>query len=198
MWYHKSMGVSKYKDSSQGAIYHLYNRGNRKQIIFEQEKDFRFYLALLKKYSRESSFSIIAYCLMPNHVHLLVRQNATFSPSKLISRLHTTYAMYFNDKYKKVGHLFQGRYKQKIVSDDNYLAQLVSYFHLNPVKDKIVSSPEQYKWSSWAWHQQSERNKHWGICDNETVNQLGLKFISKSEAVQLAGQLNSRDVFESA
>ncbi len=190
------MGVSKYKESAEGVVYHLYNRGNRKQAIFEQDSDYRFYLAMLQRYCRESGFSVIAYCLMPNHVHLLVRQNRSIGPSKLMARLHTTYAMYFNDEYKKVGHLFQGRYKQKIVSDNDYLLRLVSYFHLNPVKDHIVQSVGEYRWSSFGWHQQSSINQQRGICDYETVKQLGLRALTSSETKKLASQLNPFEVFE--
>ncbi|MEK7534935.1 MAG: transposase [Patescibacteria group bacterium] len=190
------MGVSKYKDSAEGAVYHLFNRGNRKQSIFEKDSDRRFYLSLLKRYCREANFSIIAYCLMSNHVHLLVRQNGEETPSRLIARLHTSYAMYFNDEYKKVGHLFQGRYKQKIVGDDNYLLQLISYLHMNPVKDNIVSSPEKYDWSSFGWYQQSSVSKQWGICDFEAVKQLGIENVTVAEAAKLAERLSSTDIFQ--
>jgi len=196
--YSENMGVSKYKDSAEGAIYHLYNRGNHKQLIFDQTADYQLYLGMLKKFCREENFSIIAYCLMPNHIHLIVRQGGLSNPSRLIARLHTSYAMYFNDTYKKVGHLFQGRYKQKIVESDNYLLQLVSYLHLNPVKDQIVSSPEKYPWSSIGWYQQPARNRQWGICDADVVSQLGLRNIDRAESVRLARQLSPYDVFDPA
>lgn len=196
--YSRVMGISKYKDSTQGAVYHLYNRGNRKQPIFEREADNRLYLGLLKRYCRETDFSVIAYCLMPNHIHLLVRQNGSVGPNKLMSRLHTSYAMYFNKEYRKVGHLFQDRYKQKIVSDNDFLIRLISYFHLNPVKDKISLTPEAYQWSSYGWYQQPNRKKRWGICDLEAVSQLGLETIAKLDPKHLASQINSNDVFDSA
>jgi len=169
------MGASKYKESAQGVTYHIYNRGNNKQKIFLEKSDYRFYLALLNKYSNDTNFSVIAYCLMPNHVHLLVKQNGEISPPKLLSKLHTSYAMYFNKKYRRVGHLFQDRYKQKVVINDNYLAQLICYIHLNPFNDGIVDLPEKYQWSSFGQYRQlGSKVAENGICDVATIKFLGL------------------------
>ncbi|MEK7171235.1 MAG: transposase [Patescibacteria group bacterium] len=193
------MGVSKYKESALGASYHLYNRGNGKQIIFFGDEDRRLYLGLLRKFAIETGFLVIAYCLMPNHVHLLVRQRGQDGPSKLISRLHTSYSMYFNKKFGKVGHLFQGRYKQKIVADDNYLVCLLSYIHLNPVKDQLTLKPESYEWSSYGEYRSiivggfSRR-----ICDLEELEKLGIKVEQVVNKVdEFATKINSNDAFDS-
>jgi len=190
------MGISKYKESAPGTVYHLFNRGNNKQNIFFEDSDYRFYLSILKRYKKETGFSLIGYCLMPNHVHLLVRQDQDFSPSKLISKLHTTYAMFINDKYKKVGHLFQGRFKQKIVSEENYLIQLISYLHLNPVKDGICSKPELYNWSSFNWYQQEPKSKRSGICDFDVITELGIKELASREVYLQAKKVSSIDAFD--
>jgi len=194
------MGTSKYKESAKGVSYHLYNRGNRKQIIFEGEEDYRLYVNLLNKYCKETSFSIIAYCLMPNHIHLLLRQEDQDTPAKLMSRLHTAYAVYYNKKYKSIGHLFQGRYKQKIIKSDNYLIRLVSYIHRNPVKDMLVEAPEGYSWSSFRQYKKMRNGSQPnGVCSATVIKSLGLIEVLKftEEGMRKsANQLSPYEVFE--
>lgn len=143
------MGVSKYKISYKGGYYHIYNRGNAKQNIFLEKADYVAYLKRLRKASKRYNVSIIFYCLMPNHIHLAVRQNSEIPIHKFISSLHTSYSMYFNKKYKRVGHLFQDRFKQKNIEKDEYLLYLSCYVHLNPWLDHLVEKPEDYQWSSY-------------------------------------------------
>ena len=143
------MNKTSEKISQPGGYYHVYNRGNRKQNIFLEESDYLGYLARLRKYKDEHKITLICYCLMPNHIHLLVRQNSEAPIHKFMLPFHTSYSMYFNRKYDKVGHLFQGRFKQKEVSDDGYLLRLSSYIHLNPIIDGLVNKLEDYKWSSY-------------------------------------------------
>lgn len=137
------------KISYEGGFYHVYNRGNRKQDIFLEKSDYLKYLEKLREYKEKHNISIICYCLMPNHIHFLLRQNAESPVYKFIHALHTSYSMNFNRKYNKVGHLFQGKYKQKEVDKDEYLLQLSSYIHLNPVIDGLVKKLEDYQWSSY-------------------------------------------------
>jgi len=135
--------------SQVGGYYHVYNRGNRQENIFLEEADYIGYLERLRKYKKEHKISVICYCLMPNHIHLLVRQNSKIPVYKFILPLHTSYSMYFNRKYDKVGHLFQGRFRQKPVTDNEYLSYLSSYIHLNPFIDGLVKKLENYRWSSY-------------------------------------------------
>jgi len=131
----------------QGGFYHIYNRGIRKQDIFMDNKDYKRYLDRLKEYQNKHDLSILAYCLMPNHIHLLLRQDGPEPISTFVQKLHTAYSMYFNKKYKQVGHLFQGRFKAKIVGNDEYLRHLSRYIHLNP--KKLVRKLSSYEWSSY-------------------------------------------------
>jgi len=133
----------------QDGHYHVYNRGNRKQNIFLEEADYIGYLERLRKYKKEHKVSVLCYCLMPNHIHLLLRQDSEIPLSKFLHPLHTSYSMYFNKKYDKVGHLFQGRFKQKEVNKDEYLLRLSSYIHLNPLIGGLVKKLENYRWSSY-------------------------------------------------
>lgn len=131
----------------QGGFYHIFNRGIRKQNLFNGDKDYQRYLDRLKEYKEKHNISLLAYCLMPNHVHLLIRQNGPKPASQFIQRLHTAYSMYFNKKYALVGHPFQGRFKAKLVDKDEYLMHLSRYIHLNP--KKLVTKLPSYKWSSY-------------------------------------------------
>jgi REP element-mobilizing transposase RayT len=137
------------KATYQGGYYHIYNRGNRKQDLFLEEIDYIGYLERLRKCKEKHKISVICYCLMPNHIHLLLRQDSENPLYKFIQSLHTSYSMYFNRKYDKVGHLFQGRFKQKELDKDEYLLQLSSYIHLNPLIDGLVEKLEDYQWSSY-------------------------------------------------
>lgn len=142
-------------------FYHLYNRGTEKRNIFSAEADYVRFLALLylcnatdpvridnvqkqqgstllellPEIDREETLiDISAYCLMPNHFHLLVREKEEQGISRFMQKLTTGYTMYFNKRYERSGALFQGRYKATHADEDRYLKYLVSYIHLNPVK----------------------------------------------------------------
>ena len=136
-----------------GEFYHVYNRGNSKQIIFRDKQDYNRFLALLYavntkqnlifrlvlndmyKFDREERLvSIGGYCLMPNHFHLLLTEVDGGSISKFMQKLTTAYSMYFNEKYDRTGSLFEGKFKSEHSGEDRYLKYLFSYIHLNPVK----------------------------------------------------------------
>ena len=131
----------------QGGFYHIYNRGNRKQKIFLNDKDYKRYLDRLKEYKSKHDITILAYCLMPNHVHLILRQDGPEPISTFIQKLHTAYSMYFNKKYQQVGHVFENRFKTKIINKDEYLTHLSRYIHLNP--KRLVKKLSSYRWSSY-------------------------------------------------
>ncbi|MEA1937309.1 MAG: transposase [Patescibacteria group bacterium] len=186
------MNNSKYKQSALGTYYHLYNRGNQKRKIFLNDSDYEFYLKRLRQSRKKYEFTLLSYCLMPNHIHLIVRQDGNVSPSKFISSLHTSYSMMFNKKYNLVGHLFQGRYKQKIIEDDFYMKNLIAYVHLNPVKDNICKFPKEYKWSSYLEY---AKDFH-GICDHKFVEEYGFKGQSFEEFIRLAQCITPEDAFD--
>jgi len=137
------------KISYPGRYYYIYNQGNRKQDIFLDKSDYLKYLEKLREYKKKHNISIICYCLMPNHFHLLLRQDADIPIYKFMHALHTSYSMYVNHKHDRTGHLFQGKYKQKEIDKNEYLLQLSSYIHLNPVVSGLVEKLEDYQWSSY-------------------------------------------------
>jgi putative transposase len=129
-----------------GLLYHVIVRGNQRRKTFRCDDDYRAYLDRLVKYRAKCHVRIYAYCLMPNHVHLLVETGST-PLAKFMQGLQQSYTQHFNRSYRKVGHLFQGRYKAIICHRDKYLLALVRYIHLNPVRAKLATRPERYAYS---------------------------------------------------
>lgn len=146
------------RKQSEADIYHVVTRGTGQQIIFEDDADHEEFLRLLESETKEGDFGLYAWCLMSNHVHMLVH-----SPLEALAprmrHLLSGYAMYFNKKSGRVGHLFQDRFLSEPVSDDAYLITVVRYIHQNPVKARIADVDE-YRWSSYREYLQGG-----GICD---------------------------------
>jgi len=130
-----------------GAVYHVRSRGNDKGDLFFDDADRRHYIDLLCGASAVFRMKVYAYALMSNHIHLFLR---TFLPniSEVMHRLNLDYSVYINKRRGRTGHLFESRFKRKLVQEDRYFLGLLRYIHLNPVKAGMVASPEQYEWSS--------------------------------------------------
>jgi len=133
---------------SETGIYHIMMRGNEKRKIFLDDEDRRRFIYTLFEKASEEKSDIYAYCLMDNHIHLLLHEDGA-NIARLMKRINVSFVYYFNKKYKRVGHLFQDRYKSEVVDNEEYLLAAVRYIHNNPVKAGIVSSPEEYWWSSY-------------------------------------------------
>ena len=127
-------------------LYHVIVRGNQRQKTFLNDQDYQAYLERLAKYRRKYNYSVYAYCLMPNHVHLLL-ESSDQPLAKFMQGLQQSYSQYFNLRHHKVGHVFQGRYKAIICEKDEYLLELIRYIHLNPVRAGIVKRAERYLYS---------------------------------------------------
>lgn len=130
-----------------GGFYHIFNRGLEKRAIFRETKDYDKLLDKLSQLLTNDEWIIYAYCFMPNHYHLLVEEKQ-MPIAKLMSRLFTSYAVYFNKKYKRQGPLFQDRFKSKLIQKDAYFLEVSRYIHLNPVEGSLVKNPEDYPYSS--------------------------------------------------
>jgi len=131
------------------AFFHIYNRGNKGGKIFFSGENYLYLLRKLKKYRDQFEIAIICYCLMPTHYHFLVKQLAPYAVSKFIGLTLNSYVKAINKQQKKSGHLFEGKYKMKLVENPNYLINLSAYIHANPVFDNLVSKPEQWRFSSY-------------------------------------------------
>jgi REP element-mobilizing transposase RayT len=130
-----------------GAFFHIIVRGNNRETIFREVGDYSRYIEKLAHFCREGDVRVYAYCLMPNHLHLLVEMGM-IPLSKTLQRFHISYTAYFNKKYGRVGHIFQGRYKAILCDRNTYLLELVRYIHLNPVRAGLVEQAGDYAWSS--------------------------------------------------
>lgn len=132
-----------------GNYYHLYNRGVNKEKIFFSDRNYSYFLFRLADYFK-STADVLAYCLMPNHFHLLVLVR---SSEFLVRSLHpflVTYSKSVNREQNRVGPLFQGRYRANHIQDEEYLLDCVKYIHLNPVKANLVTNPVLWKYSSYS------------------------------------------------
>ena len=128
------------------VCYHVISRGNEKKITFQAENDYEKYTQLLIKYKNTYKFKLYGWCLMKNHVHLVIESGYL---SKVMHGINLSYAKYFHYNYKKIGHFWQDRYKSYVIQKDKYLINCISYIEYNPVRAKIVSRPEEHKWSSY-------------------------------------------------
>jgi len=133
----------------KNSCYHIMIRGNQKQKVFFDEEDYKIFLQRLKKYKKRYNFFLYGYCLMPNHVHMIGCPKQTDELARFMKALSISYVHYFNDRYKKVGHLWQGRFKSKVVMKDEYLLDCVNYIEQNPLRSNLSPSIATYKWSSY-------------------------------------------------
>ena len=130
-----------------GAVYHVISRGNQRQNLYKDDEGHRRFQVLLGEVVKHHSITVYAYVLMPNHFHLLLEVSR--SPlSKAMQSLLYRYTRHYNQRYRKIGHLFQGRYRAILCDRDSYLMELIRYLHLNPVRARLVSDPGRYRWSS--------------------------------------------------
>ncbi|MBQ9413267.1 MAG: transposase [Oscillospiraceae bacterium] len=136
------------RKKSESGYYHIVQRGNGKQILFEDDADNRRYLSILQKCRLELGFELAAYCLMENHTHLLLRDNRE-QLDLIMKKIAVRYALYFNRKYERSGHLFQDRYGSEPVETDAYLLCVIRYIHKNPEKAGVEKA-DAYPWSSYA------------------------------------------------
>ncbi|WP_338778793.1 transposase [Metabacillus sp. FJAT-52054] len=135
------------REKSNSSVYHVIIRGANRQEIFHDEEDRKQFVDTLLKYKIKRAMRMYAWCLMGNHVHLLMKEESE-SISLVMKRLGISYAKYYNWKYRTTGHLFQDRFKSENIEDNNYLLTVTRYIHQNPVKAGIVPCPAEWKWSS--------------------------------------------------
>lgn len=165
------------------SFYHIFNRGVEKRTIFTDDRDKNRFLKTLSYYQylgpkpRLSIFNplihkelktdkiieIVAFCLMPNHFHLLLKQNHDKGISEFLSKLSNSYSKYFNTKHKRVGPLFQGEFKAVLVESDEQLLHLSRYVHLNPFVSGLVTNLRDYPWSSYLEYLHADPKRPGGV-----------------------------------
>ena len=129
--------------------YHIYNRGNNKEPIFLSDDNYHFFLRRLHHYYDQAAVQLIAYCLMPNHYHLLIYIHKEIDFSNVMRAFTISYTRSFNNWHRRVGHLFQSDFQARGIERDGYLPHLCRYIHLNPVKSMLVKNPEDWEYSDY-------------------------------------------------
>ena len=133
---------------SKTGIYHVMLKGINQQLVFEDDEDNEKFLDILRLCKEISGFELYGYCLMGNHIHLLIK-TGNEELDQIFKRIGARYVYWFNWKYKRSGHLFHDRFKSEPVEDDTYLLTVLRYIHRNPIKAKLCMHPGEYKWSSY-------------------------------------------------
>jgi putative transposase len=139
----------KTRENQPGGVYHVFARGNDRELIYRDDVDRRMYLARLEKAVHKFGWHQLAYCLMNNHVHLLI-ETPQANLSEGMRALHSGYAQTFNLRHGRVGHVFQGRYGAVLMERDAQVCAAAAYIARNPVEAGLCRAPEQWPWSSFA------------------------------------------------
>lgn len=134
---------------AESGIYHTMLRGIDRQMIFEDSEDYLRFIDILQECRKECGFKLYAYCLMGNHVHILLKVEEECLET-IFKKIGGRYVYYYNVKYRRVGHLFQDRFKSEPVEDDTYLLTVLRYIHQNPLKARLCSKITDYPYSSYA------------------------------------------------
>jgi REP element-mobilizing transposase RayT len=165
---------------SNTGIYHIIVRGINRQTIFYDDKDYQRFIDTLGRVIDDGGTLLLGYCLMSNHVHLLIQESDT-SISTVMKRIGTSYAYWYNRKHVRSGHVFQDRFKSENVEDDSYLKTVIRYIHQNPVKAGITLKAESYYWSSCRIYY---GEKEYPPCLTSTSLILGLFGENDSQAIK--------------
>ena len=167
------------RKKSQSGIYHIMFRGINRQQIFEEAEDNYKFLSILYNFKAICEYELFAYCLMGNHVHLLMRFNGE-PIEQVMKRICSKFVYWYNTKYNRIGHLFQDRFKSEPIEDDGYFISCVRYIHQNPVKAGI-GSLEEYPYSSYT--------EYAGISEQYFVDtQFLLSMIDREQFIELCNE----------
>lgn len=171
-----------------GLPHHVIQRGNNRQAVFREDADYMRYLAWLREAAAVQGLAVHAYVLMPNHVHLLVTPPTDSALSRAMQSLGRRYVRWFNDKYARTGTLWEGRFRSAVIDADRYLLACCRYIESNPVRAGLVSSPEVYRWSSYAHHTGllvdplvTDHPVVWGLGNTPFERQLAYRRLFESE-----------------
>lgn len=143
-----------WREEYKGGIYHVIARGNNKEYIFKESIDKGYFIKQLKECTTVMGYKVYGYVLMDNHYHIII-QTLDKKLQEIMHQINNKYSKYFNGKYKRVGHVFQGRYKAVLVQDERYMLKLLRYVHQNPVRAGLCKLVEDYRWSSDIYYRKS-------------------------------------------
>jgi putative transposase len=140
------------------GVYHVIQRGNHRKSVFEEDRDYLYFIDLLRKLNAKYPFFLFHYCLMPNHIHLMLEMALGLDLPKLGHGLFRGYAKWRQSERHLTGHLWQGRFKSPRVARESYFLELGRYIERNPVRANLVKRPEDYRWSSYRYYALGEAN----------------------------------------
>jgi putative transposase len=177
------------------SIYHVINRGNGGQVVFQKDKDYEVFVNLMKEAKIRYAVEIFAYCLMPNHFHMVVMPHQSEDLSKWMQWLLTSHVRRFHKHYGTSGHIWQGRYKSFLIQKDSHLLTVLKYVESNPLRAGLVNSANNWLWSS---HRESihkgghllidevpvELPKEWSKFVNESISERELEKLRQSVSRQ--------------
>jgi putative transposase len=167
------------------GYYHIITRGNNRKKIFRVNKDYILFMQLVHEYAQKYSIKILHYCLMPNHVHILLSPEQAQNLSKFMQGILQKYAIHFRKKYVHNGFLFQNRYKSHRIDNNRYLLACGRYIERNPLRAGLITELNEYKWSSYRYYAHGEQDKIITMVDpwyqslGETESTRRLKYIQQ-------------------
>ena len=173
---------------SNTNIYHVMIRGINRQVIFEDDEDYKKFLYILQDCVKKTECRIYAYCLMPNHVHLLLDPRL-YTIETVMKTIGIRYARFYNDKYQRIGHLFQDRFKSENVEDEGYFLAVLRYILQNPLKAGLEIAVGEYPWSSYKVY----KNKNDFITDEKYAIDLAG---GKDKLLEFINEKNDDEVME--
>ncbi|MFH1691519.1 MAG: transposase [Candidatus Omnitrophota bacterium] len=199
--YHTSISRIRERICFKGAVYHITQRAPGKERIFLEDRDCLKFLRILKEACQEFNFEVYSFALMPNHVHLLFSTNEE-NLSGAMKNIFECYAKYFNKKYQRKGHVFCGRFRATLCSDDFYLLSCSIYIHLNPYRAGLCVRPEDYEWTSVRLYVQvlktsfviTKRILSLLAKDEKEAQAMYLKILSQSICLDIGLSLEKRCV----
>ncbi|MCK5581390.1 MAG: transposase [Candidatus Omnitrophica bacterium] len=162
-----------------GLIHHIIKRGNNREAVFLEEEDYRHYLNTIQRYKKKYEFKLYAYCLMTNHVHLLLETTSQGNISRIMQSITIAHIRYYNYKYQRCGHVWQGRFMSPVVSSDEYFLTAMRYIEQNPLRANMVKNVDEYCWSSYKLNIREKESSLIDRCDNIAFNSLGKDFESR-------------------
>lgn len=147
---------------SETGIYHVMSRGSRRKVIFHDSEDKQRFINIMIKKKMNGSFSLYGYCIMDNHYHLLIKEEKE-NLATIMKMINAAYAIYYNERYEGIGHVFQDRYRSEAINNDTYLLGVIRYIHNNPIKAGMGNRIQDYPWSSYQQYFYYKK-------DNELIN----------------------------
>ncbi|MBZ0165211.1 MAG: transposase, partial [Candidatus Omnitrophica bacterium] len=168
-----------------GLVYHVINRGNNREIVFVEDEDYLHFLNCIQRTKKKYSFKLFAFCLMTNHIHLLIKTNEGGGISRIMQSLTVAHTRWYNYKYQRCGHVWQGRFNSPVVSEDEHFLKVMRYIEQNPMRAGMVGRIDGYRWSSYKLNTRLKDSRLIDRADNVVFENLGDDLMSRTRAYKI-------------